>query len=415
MRLVSDSYLSTIHRNWTAITHSEIRFERMKLSVLFSAAVIVVVEGCARTELPRPADLPSISSLPFVHKIDIQQGNVVTQEMIAQLKPGMEKKKVNFIMGSPIILDAFHSNRWDYLYTMQEGGGRVARRRVTIYFEGDNLARIEGDIKPAAGKLVVDTRQDTTVEVPGVHHPGLIAKIKDTIPFVGEDKPHEDEDKTKKNQLPAVADVAPPDHLAPGPALTPIERAALEEQGGPGMLAKLKEAMPFSGDEAPPPESAEMELPARTADEEITGTPKATTPESAADNPGLIAKIKGALPFSSNNDRITDDAAETPHNQEESPEHIDAESISDEDSFSDVPPLAPTDIPLDNELDTDDPDSGVADSGHDEAEEVVVPETRAIKKRGFLARLFGRDKEQPSSVPDDRERRYRDLSDPDAN
>lgn len=385
----------------------------MKLFVVFSVAVTALVQGCARTELPRPADLPSVGSLPFVHKIDIQQGNVVTQEMIAQLKPGMEKKKVNFIMGSPIILDAFHSNRWDYLYTMQAGGGRVKRRRVTIYFDGDNLARIEGDIKPAAGKLVVDTRQDTTVEVPDALHPGLIAKIKDTIPFVGDDKPHEEEVKAKENQPPTVADSLPPDRAARGPSLTPIERAALEEQGSPGMLAKLKEVMPFSGDKAPPSESAEMELPARTDSEKVT-SPQAGSAESTADKPGLIAKIKGVLPFASDNDRVDDKIAAVRDKPEESPKDIDEEeSAWDDESSSDVPPLAPTDIPLDNELDTGDADSGTAESSHDEAEEVVVPEKRVVKKRGFFARLLGRDKDESSPEPDDRERRRRDLANPD--
>ncbi|MGH8596441.1 MAG: outer membrane protein assembly factor BamE, partial [Gammaproteobacteria bacterium] len=142
----------------------------MKSHIIFSTIAIATLYACAQTDLPRPADLPHLGNLPFIHKIDIQQGNVITQEMIGQLEPGMDKKKVNFIMGSPIILDTFHSNRWDYLYTFQEGGGRVVRRRVTLYFDNDKLARVDGDIKPAAGRLLVDTRQDTTVEVPGEYN-----------------------------------------------------------------------------------------------------------------------------------------------------------------------------------------------------------------------------------------------------
>ena len=155
----------------------------MKLVTITCLAIsAALLPGCARHELPRPADLPSFGDLPFVHRIDVQQGNVVTQEMIAQLVPGMDKKKVNFVMGSPIILDTFHSNRWDYLYVNQPGHGQAERRRVTLYFTADKLARIEGNIKPAAGKLVVDTRQDTTVEVPGVYRSGIVARTQQRAP-----------------------------------------------------------------------------------------------------------------------------------------------------------------------------------------------------------------------------------------
>ncbi len=158
------------------------------VSRVFAAALTVAAGGCSTDRLPTTADLPHVGDLPFVHKIDIQQGNVVTQEMLAQLQPGMDKKKVNFVMGSPVIMDTFHADRWDYLYTFQPGDGRAERRRITLVFEDDKLARVEGDIVPAAGRLVVDTRQDMTVVVPGEYHPGLMSKLKSTIPFVGDKK-----------------------------------------------------------------------------------------------------------------------------------------------------------------------------------------------------------------------------------
>jgi outer membrane protein assembly factor BamE len=158
------------------------------LGFFFTLACGVFLQGCANSGLPRPADLPTLGDMPFVHKIDIQQGNVVTQEMIAQLAYGMDKKKVNFIMGSPVIQDTFHSDRWDYLYTISRDGGKTRRRRVTLFFEDNLLARIEGDVKPAAGNLVVDTRQDMTVDVPDIQRAGLMTKLKNTIPFVGDEE-----------------------------------------------------------------------------------------------------------------------------------------------------------------------------------------------------------------------------------
>ncbi|HCL77559.1 MAG TPA: outer membrane protein assembly factor BamE, partial [Pseudomonas sp.] len=68
-------------------------------------------------------------SFPGVYKVDIQQGNVVTQDMIDQLRPGMTRSQVRFIMGSPLITDTFHASRWDYLYSIQPGGGQRQQER----------------------------------------------------------------------------------------------------------------------------------------------------------------------------------------------------------------------------------------------------------------------------------------------
>lgn len=66
-------------------------------------------------------------SFPGVYKIDIQQGNVVTQDMIDQLRPGMTRRQVRFIMGNPLIQDTFNTNRWDYLYSLQPGAVNVSK------------------------------------------------------------------------------------------------------------------------------------------------------------------------------------------------------------------------------------------------------------------------------------------------
>lgn len=95
------------------------------------------------------AGCPSVP-IPGVHKIDIQQGNVITQEMVSKLKPGMTKNQVKFVLGTPPITDAFHQDRWDYIYSLQQGGGERQQRRLTLFFDDDKLTRIEGDIKPAA-------------------------------------------------------------------------------------------------------------------------------------------------------------------------------------------------------------------------------------------------------------------------
>jgi outer membrane protein assembly factor BamE len=82
------------------------------------------------------------------HKIDIQQGNYVDQEMVAKLKPEMTRSQVRFILGTPLVADVFHPARWDYVYLTGNAGDVNRQRRITVVFDGDKLTRIEGDIAP---------------------------------------------------------------------------------------------------------------------------------------------------------------------------------------------------------------------------------------------------------------------------
>lgn len=90
------------------------------------------------------------SSVPVIKpfKMDIQQGNVVTSKMLLQLRPGMTKSQVKFIMGTPLVIDSFHTNRWDYFYQLRQAGKVVEQRRVILDFEKDLLARVRGDVVP---------------------------------------------------------------------------------------------------------------------------------------------------------------------------------------------------------------------------------------------------------------------------
>ena len=106
-------------------------------------------------------------SLPGVYKIDIQQGNVVTQDMIDQLRPGMTRQQVRFIMGTPLIQDTFHPNRWDYLYSLQAAGGQRKQERVSLVFNGNNqLSGLSGDFMPGASReqRIMGTDSGTSVE-----------------------------------------------------------------------------------------------------------------------------------------------------------------------------------------------------------------------------------------------------------
>lgn len=82
-----------------------------------------------------------------VYKVDIQQGNVVTQAMLDQLELFMPAKKVRFIMGTPLIVDVFHQRRWDYLYSFQAGREERVQRHIALFFDDkDRLIKLTGDI-----------------------------------------------------------------------------------------------------------------------------------------------------------------------------------------------------------------------------------------------------------------------------
>ena len=85
------------------------------------------------------------------HKVDIQQGNVVTQDMLDKLKPGMSKSQVRFALGTPLVVDPFHNDRWDYVYVQQKRGRVTEQRRIVVLFSDEKLLRIEGDVKTGAG------------------------------------------------------------------------------------------------------------------------------------------------------------------------------------------------------------------------------------------------------------------------
>ena len=113
------------------------------------ALLIVAVSllaGCASSGFSLPK-IPGIEA----HRMEIQQGNYVTQEMIAKLQPGMTRDQVRFVLGTPLVADAFHEDRWDYMFRRQRANSKeIEQRRIVIFFDDGRLSRIEGDVTPAA-------------------------------------------------------------------------------------------------------------------------------------------------------------------------------------------------------------------------------------------------------------------------
>ena len=157
----------------------------------FALLLGLALSGCSTS---------SITSLaPEPYKIDIQQGNVITQDMVAKLQPGMTRSQVRFVLGSPPITDMFHANRWDYVYRLSKGGKLAEERKLTLLFENDLLARVAGDVAaltaedrapgseaPAARgarEIVLETADPNAPPAPPPEQKGFFGRMLESVGF----------------------------------------------------------------------------------------------------------------------------------------------------------------------------------------------------------------------------------------
>jgi outer membrane protein assembly factor BamE len=124
--------------------------------IFISGILALAVSACS--QVPR---------IVTEYRIDVQQGNVLTQEMVSQLRPGLSREQVRFLLGTPMLTDIFHGERWDYIFRLQEGKtNQVTTRRLAVFFDENGLlVRIAGDVEagsveelsaPVARTQVVD-------------------------------------------------------------------------------------------------------------------------------------------------------------------------------------------------------------------------------------------------------------------
>jgi outer membrane protein assembly factor BamE len=112
------------------------------LRTILLTCLLLAVTACS-FQMPR-------FSVPRVHKITVQQGNVITQQMVDRRKPGMTRSQVAFVMGEPVIRNTFDDSRGDYIYTVEVPGYFDSRQRLSIFFENDLLAYFSGDYAPSS-------------------------------------------------------------------------------------------------------------------------------------------------------------------------------------------------------------------------------------------------------------------------
>ena len=102
------------------------------------------------------------------YKVDVIQGNFISSEQVGQLQPGMSRDQVKAVLGTPLLTSLFHTDRWDYVFTLKRQGVAPQSFKYTVFFKGDQLERFEGDTMPSEEEFValVDTRVGKSPKIP---------------------------------------------------------------------------------------------------------------------------------------------------------------------------------------------------------------------------------------------------------
>jgi outer membrane protein assembly factor BamE len=225
--------------------------------------VAALLPACKSAEL-----VPKIPGLE-PYRMTIQQGNNLSQEMVSQLKLGMTREQVRFVLGTPLLMDVFHADRWDYVYYREIPGGTREQRNLSVVFVNDKLARVIGDLVPPEGVAV-----QPTGFVPQTK-PDLPAKPAAEAPKPAAESPKPAAEATKPAaETPKAAAEAPkPAAEAPKPAAE-----SWETKQNWNTAAPEPEKQPAASDEAKKPDE-------KKADE------SAQKPAADAQEPGFFGRI----------------------------------------------------------------------------------------------------------------------------
>jgi outer membrane protein assembly factor BamE len=215
----------------------------MTLATRALLAAALALGACA----PRDVALPQITQ-PY--RIVIQQGNYISPEMVAQLKPGMSKEQVRFALGTPLLTDIFHSDRWDYVYYRELPGGKREQRNLSVIFEGGKLARVIGDL--ALGEAPAAPAKPAAVAKPATEKPKPVAAPADKAkqgaePVAGSAAPQAGKQGEGQNwgtagDARAAPQGAPQATRAPSaPAEAPKTDAAPEQKPERGFFGRMLE------------------------------------------------------------------------------------------------------------------------------------------------------------------------------
>lgn len=124
----------------------------MRLTAISAAAVLALTALAGCGSFDRASE--RVAGIFTPYRIEVVQGNFVSKEQVAALRPGMSRSQVRDLLGTPLIADAFHKDRWDYVFTIKRQGVQPQQRRLAVFFQDDTLARFEGDEMPTEAEFV---------------------------------------------------------------------------------------------------------------------------------------------------------------------------------------------------------------------------------------------------------------------
>lgn len=184
------------------------------MKVLHLFPLVLALAACSSVSVPLSP-----------YRIDVQQGNALEQESVDKLKPGLTRSQVRFLLGTPLVVDPFHTNRWDYVYNFRKGGKLTEERRLVLFFNGDVLARIEAEGFPprgealaaqpeaAAEKPAEPAKPAVTEPAPAARPPVETAKLVEPAPVtavaVAAEKPAAPAPQPRADPAPAAVQPAP--------------------------------------------------------------------------------------------------------------------------------------------------------------------------------------------------------------
>jgi len=153
-----------------------------KKPIIFILLSMTTFVACSITEDMNSEMLNAANKLPGVYKVEVKQGNKISQEMVDQLRPGMDKRQVRFLLGTPLLMDSFHKNRWEYLYTLKKQGKLTKQEKLTVIFKDDKLAGVTGHFKPS-NEFKPMTINTEVIDIPRrkEKEPGMIENILHSI------------------------------------------------------------------------------------------------------------------------------------------------------------------------------------------------------------------------------------------
>ena len=128
------------------------------LCTLLGACLLSGCESLQRTD--------SLFGLITPYRIDIVQGNAITQEQAEKVKPGVSRLQVRDALGTPLMADPFHADRWDYIFTLRRPGAEAQRRSVVVFFEGDVVKSIEAPALPSEREFVASISRFKDIRAP---------------------------------------------------------------------------------------------------------------------------------------------------------------------------------------------------------------------------------------------------------